>query len=53
MYAQKNLGEAKVECPNVVESGEQFYYKITLPVDSSFHEIVSPPFIAANLDILT
>lgn len=53
MYAQKNLGEAKVECPNVVKSGEQFYYTITLPVDSSFHEIVSPPFISANLDILT
>ena len=47
--AQNNLGEAKVECPDTVNIGTTFSYSITIPVDSTFHEIVLPPFDKANV----
>ena len=47
--AQNNLGEAKVECPDTVNIGTTFSYSITIPVDSTFDEIVLPPFDKANV----
>ncbi len=49
--AQNNLGEAKVECPDTVNIGTNFTYSITIPVDSTFHETVLPPFDNANVEI--
>lgn len=50
--AQNNLGEAKVECPDTVNIGTTFSYSITIPVDSTFHETVLPPFDNANVEVL-
>ena len=47
--AQNNFGEAKVECPDTVNIGTTFSYSITIPVDSTFDEIVLPPFDKANV----
>lgn len=47
--AQKHLGEAKVECPDTVNIGTTFSYSITIPVDSTFHETVLPPFDNSNV----
>lgn len=47
--AQNNLGEAKVECPDTVNIGTTFSYSITIPMDSTFHETVLPPFDKANV----
>lgn len=47
--AQNNLREAKVECPDTVNAGTKFSYSITIPVDSTFHETVLPPFDKANV----
>ena len=49
--AQNYLGEAKVECPDTVNIGTNFTYSITIPVDSTFHETVLPPFDNANVEI--
>ena len=49
--AQNNLGEAKVECPDTVNIGTTFSYSITIPVDSTFHETVLPPFDNANVEV--
>ena len=49
--AQNNLGEAKVECPDTVNIGTNFTYSITIPVDSTFHETVLPPFDNANVEV--
>ena len=49
--AQNNLGEVKVECPDTVNIGTNFTYSITIPVDSTFHETVLPPFDNANVEI--
>lgn len=49
--AQNNLGEAKVECPDTVNTGTNFTYSITIPVDSTFHETVLPPFDNANVEV--
>ena len=49
--AQNNLGEAKVECPDTVNIGTNFTYSITIPVDSTFHETVMPPFDNANVEV--
>ena len=49
--AQNYLGEAKVECPDTVNIGKNFTYSITIPVDSTFHETVLPPFDNANVEV--
>lgn len=49
--AQNDLGEAKVECPDTVNIGTNFTYSITIPVDSTFHETVMPPFGNANVEV--
>lgn len=49
--AQNNLGEAKVECPDTVNTGTNFTYSVTIPVDSTFQEIVLPPFDKANVKV--
>ena len=49
--AQNDLGEAKVECPDTVNIGTNFTYSITIPVDSTFHETVMPPFDNANVEV--
>ena len=49
--AQNYLGEAKVECPDTVNIGTNFTYSITIPVDSTFHETVLPPFDNANVEV--
>ena len=49
--AQNYLGEAKVECPDTVNVGTNFTYSITIPVDSTFHETVLPPFDNANVEV--
>ena len=49
--AQNNLGEAKVECPDTVNIRTTFSYSITIPVDSTFDEIVLPPFDNANVEV--
>lgn len=49
--AQNNLGEAKVECPDTVNIGTTFSYSITIPVDSTFHETILPPFDKANVEV--
>ena len=40
MHAQKNLGEAKVDCPDTVSVGSKFLYEVSIPVDETFQEIV-------------
>lgn len=40
-----------MECPDTVNIGTTFSYSITIPVDSTFHETVLPPFDNANVEV--
>lgn len=53
MHAQKNLGEAKVDCPDTVSVGSKFLYEVSIPVDETFQEIVCPPFEKVNVNIVS
>lgn len=49
MFGQECLGVAIIECPDTVGMREEFTYRVTIPEDSTFKELVSPPFDEANI----
>lgn len=53
MFGQKCLGVATIECPDTVGMRAEFTYKVTIPEDSTFKELVSPPFDETNIVVLS
>ena len=52
VFAQIYLGEAKVQCPESVLIGENFVFKLSIPVGTEFRGIVLSSFDKAGINVL-
>ena len=52
VFAQRYLGEAKVQCPESVLIGENFVFKVSIPVGTEFRGIVLPSFDKVGINVL-
>ena len=52
VFAQRYLGEAKVQCPESVSIGESFVFKVSIPVGTEFRGFALPSFDKTCINVL-